>query len=168
MPSRHTFETGAIPEGLNDSKKLTAKRREILYSEILAKAHVAIASVSASTIDTINIREASLMAMRLAVKGLEIEVDHALIDGNVIPAQLPCEATALVKGDSRSVSIAAASIIAKVTRDNMMLEADLNFPEYQFSAHKGYGTKAHMEALDKHGPCPLHRMSFAPVRNSIR
>lgn len=152
-----------IPDGLNDSKKLTEKKRELLFDELVGNCHWALASVSAATLDRINIREASLLAMKQAINGLELTVDHALIDGNTIPTGLPCEATDLVKGDGRSLSIAAASIIAKVMRDRMMVRAGKYYPHYQFGKHKGYGTKIHMEALDAHGPCPLHRQSFAPI-----
>ena len=157
-----------IPDGLNDSKKLTERKRNILFEQILENAQVSIASVSAATIDEINIREASLQAMTLAVRGLETIPGHALVDGNAIPKNLPCQATDLVKGDSRSVSIAAASIIAKVTRDRMILKAAELYPQYGFASHKGYGTKVHMQALEEYGPCPLHRMTFAPVKNAIR
>jgi len=158
----------AIPDGLNDSKKLTEKKRELLFDELVGNCHWALASVSAATLDRINIREASLLAMKQAISGLEIIVDHALIDGNTIPNGLACEATDLVKGDGRSVSIAAASIIAKVMRDRMMVRASTYYQHYQFEKHKGYGTKAHMEALGTHGPCPLHRKSFAPIAKFFR
>lgn len=153
----------AIPAGLNDSKKLSEKVRVALFEDILNSSHVSIASVGARAIDRINIREASLNAMSLAIRGLSTMADHALIDGNALPEGLPCEASALIKGDARSVSIAAASIVAKVTRDAMMVAASNQFPEYGFENHKGYGTKVHMEELNRIGPCPLHRMTFAPV-----
>ncbi len=162
-----------IPDGLHDSKKLSEDARERLYPIIMESSEVALGSVSARTIDLINIRAASLHAMQLAVLGLARSPDHALIDGNTLPDGLPCQASTLVKGDSRSLSIAAASIVAKVVRDRMMAKADLVHPRYGFVRHKGYGTKAHMEALNAYGPCPLHRMTFAPVaavrdRNSVR
>ncbi|MEP1209164.1 MAG: ribonuclease HII [Rhizobiaceae bacterium] len=158
----------AIPDGLNDSKKLNQTKRVALFDEILIQATVSVAHVSAATIDQINIREASLLAMRMAVDGLPVPADtlaagHALIDGNALPAGLPCPATALVKGDARSLSIAAASIVAKVMRDRLMVRADGLFPGYGLAGHKGYPTKAHREAVMQLGPCPLHRRSFAPV-----
>jgi len=156
-----------IPDGLNDSKKLNEKRREALFDEILSKATVSFAHVSATTIDQINIREASLLAMRMAVEGLPVAAGHALIDGNALPAGMPCPATALVKGDARSLSIAAASIIAKVMRDRLMIRADTLHPGYGLAGHKGYPTKAHREAVAQLGPCRLHRFSFAPVAAAV-
>jgi ribonuclease HII len=157
-----------IPAGLNDSKKLTEKQRTILFDVILSSARaVSVASVNAETIDQINILAATMLAMRNAVRGLSIEADHVLIDGNRIPDQMPCPATALVKGDQRSVSIAAASIIAKVTRDRMMMNAGLTHPLYGFESHKGYGSAAkHTAAISQHGGVVrLHRFSFAPLKN---
>lgn len=156
-----------IPDGLNDSKKLTESKRTELFDTILQRATVAIASQSAASIDRMNIRTASLHAMRLAVEALEISPDHVLVDGNALPAQLPCPAEALVKGDSRSLSIAAASIVAKVTRDRIMRRHHLTWPDYGFAGHKGYPTAAHREAVAQLGPCPIHRYSFAPVRSAI-
>ncbi|MEM8749994.1 MAG: ribonuclease HII [Pseudomonadota bacterium] len=157
----------AIPAGLNDSKAITEKKRGVLYQDIMASARVAVCGLNAKLIDRLNIRAASLLAMQRAISGLEIAADHALIDGNAIPPGLRCGATTLVKGDARSCSIAAASIVAKVTRDAMMVRADRYYPQYGFAGHKGYPTKSHREALTIHGPCPLHRRSFAPVRNTI-
>jgi ribonuclease HII len=153
--------------GLNDSKKLTEKQRETQFSLILSSARaVSIASISAETIDRINILEATLLAMRKAVSGLSLRADHVLIDGNRIPDGLPCPATALVKGDQRSVSIAAASIIAKVTRDRLMVNAGLVHPVYGFESHKGYGSAAkHNHAIEHYGGIVrLHRFSFAPLK----
>lgn len=149
--------------GLNDSKKLTPVSRDALYEQILSTAQVAIASVSASLIDRMNIRAASLEAMRRAIAALPNVPGHALIDGNALPPGSPCSTTALIKGDARSFSIAAASIVAKVTRDRMMERADRYHPAYQLARHKGYPTVAHRTALSHAGPCPLHRRSFAPV-----
>lgn len=157
-----------IPAGLNDSKKLTEKQREILFDLILSSARaVSVASINAETIDRINILQATMQAMRNAICGLSSEADHVLIDGNRLPDQLPCPATALVKGDQRSVSIAAASIIAKVTRDRMMANAGLAHPVYGFESHKGYGSAVrHTDAISEHGGLArLHRFSFAPLKN---
>jgi len=153
-----------IPHGLNDSKKLTTAKREVLYEAILATGHGAVVTLSAQTIDAINIREATLRGMREAVIGLELPPAYALIDGRDVPPNLPCPAEALIKGDARSLSIAAASIIAKVTRDRMMLRASEIWPGYGFERHMGYGTPEHLEAIKKLGPCPIHRMSFAPLK----
>ena len=156
-----------IPVGLNDSKKLTEARRTQLFDIILHNTTVSVASVSATSIDTMNIRAASLRAMRLAVSSLEVEPDYVLVDGNALPEPLPCPAEALIKGDGRSLTIAAASIIAKVTRDRMMVAHHATWPEYGFAGHKGYPTTAHREAVARLGPCPIHRRSFAPVREAL-
>ena len=154
-----------LPDGLNDSKKLTASVRERLFSEIMRHAHVAIASIPAARIDVINIRQATFEAMAGAVNGLAVRADFALIDGRDVPP-LPCPAEALIGGDRRSLSIAAASIIAKVTRDRMMTLLAQTYPDYGFEKHMGYGTAKHLEALALHGPTPLHRMSFAPLKHA--
>jgi ribonuclease HII len=154
-----------LPDGLNDSKKLTASVRERLFTEIMRHAHVAIASIPAARIDAINIRQSTFEAMAGAVNGLAVRADFALIDGRDIPP-LPCPAEALIGGDRRSLSIAAASIIAKVTRDRMMTLLAQTYPDYGFEKHMGYGTVKHLEALDLHGPTPLHRMSFAPLKHA--
>ncbi len=153
-----------IPEGLNDSKKLTLKNREVLYEQILATSHASIVSVSAGVIDAINIRAATLRGMVEALQGLAVQPGYALIDGRDVPQGLPCEAQALVKGDGRSVSIAAASILAKVTRDRLMTRVAKFWPGYGFEHHMGYGTTAHLEAISKLGACPIHRLSFAPLK----
>jgi len=153
-----------IPQGLNDSKQLTAARREALFVEILATATVSIASSSATRIDTTDIRKASLDAMRRAICGLAMPASYVLTDGLDVPAGLACPGKAVVKGDARSFSIAAASIVAKVTRDRMMARAGSVFPAYGFAAHAGYGTAQHRAGIEQHGPCPLHRMSFRPLR----
>lgn len=152
-----------MPDGLNDSKKLTASVRERLFTEIMRHAHVAIASIPAARIDAINIRQSTFEAMAGAVNGLAVRADFALIDGRDIPP-LPCPAKALIGGDRRSLSIAAASIIAKVTRDRMMAVMAEEYPDYGFEKHMGYGTVKHLAALALHGPTPLHRMSFAPLK----
>lgn len=154
-----------IPEGLDDSKKLTAAHRERLFDAIIARATVSIASSSPRHIDARDIRKASLDAMRRAVAGLAIAPGHVLADGRDVPDGLICPGRAVVKGDSRSLSIAAASIIAKVTRDRMMARAGLVFPAYGFETHAGYGTDRHRTAIAVNGPCPLHRMSFRPLRS---
>ncbi len=153
-----------IPEGLNDSKKLSAAQREVLYDRILMEATVSIASSSPKRIDLIDIRKASLDAMRRAIAGLGLEARHVLADGRDVPMGLTCSGEAVVKGDVRSVSIAAASIIAKVMRDRMMVRAGLVYPNYGFEVHAGYGTDRHRSAIATHGPCPLHRMSFRPLK----
>jgi len=155
-----------IPQGLDDSKKLAKPVREALFLEIVATADIAWASVPAAEIDRLNIRGATLAAMTAAVAGLACEADAALIDGRDVPAGLVRIGTAIVGGDATSLSIAAASIVAKVVRDRLMAQACLSFPAYGFSAHAGYGTPQHLRALGTHGPCPLHRMSFAPVREA--
>ena len=152
-----------MPNGLNDSKKLTHNQREKLFAELMESADVSFAIVSATVIDRINIRAASLLAMERAVNGLTQTPKHALIDGNVTPDRLPCPATYVIKGDSKSKSIAAASIVAKVVRDRIMKKADAIHNAYGFASHKGYGTKLHLDALNKYGPCPMHRRSFRPV-----
>jgi ribonuclease HII len=153
--------------GLDDSKKLTEKKREALFPEIQRKAMSwCIARASVAEIDQLNILHASLLAMTRAVEGLLIQPEHVLVDGNRIPRwSYPAES--VVKGDSRVAAIAAASILAKVTRDREMLELDLLYPGYGLAGHKGYPTKAHLEALDKLGPSPIHRCSFGPVRKKL-
>lgn len=150
--------------GLNDSKKLTEKKREVLYEALVACPEVdwAVGIVTAEEIDCLNILKATHLAMARAVSGLKVKTDFCLVDGLPVKG-LPVNHRAIVKGDARSLSIAAASIFAKVTRDRMMIEADALYPQYEFAKHKGYGTKSHMEALRKYGPCPLHRRSFAPI-----
>ena len=161
------LDPDAVPAGLNDSKQLSAAKRDILHDRILNSAlAVGIASASAEEIDQLNILEATMRAMERAVAALAISPDHALIDGNRLPAGLACPAQALVRGDARSVSIAAASIIAKVTRDRMMIRAGAFHPAYGFEAHKGYGGAArHRDAMAIHGGVArLHRFTFAPLK----
>jgi ribonuclease HII len=153
--------------GLNDSKQISEGLRDQLFAELCQIADVSIASVSATTIDARNIRKASLEAMRLAVLGLPEPVSFALVDGRDEPPGLPCAATAIIKGDGRSLSIAAASVCAKVVRDRMMVAAERLYPGYGFASHKGYGTEVHREALARLGPCPIHRRTFAPVRKAL-
>ena len=159
---------GPPPEGLNDSKKLTKHQRAALFDLVMLTAHVSVVIASRARIDRMNILQASLWGMCRAVSGLPVTADHALIDGNIVPPKLACRGEAIVGGDSVSVSIAAASIVAKVTRDRLMEAVDRSFPDYGFGSHKGYSTRAHFDALDRHGPCEHHRISFAPVRELQR
>lgn len=154
-----------IPAGLNDSKKLTKSSREALFDEILKTSLVSWASLPAAIIDQINIREAALRAMTISVNRLPVTTDIAMIDGRDVPIGLTKIGRAYVKGDARSLSIGAASIVAKVVRDRMLVEAGRCFPEYGFEKHKGYGSKAHRNAIAEHGPCPIHRMSFSPMKH---
>lgn len=151
-------------DGLDDSKKLTEKKREKLYELIQERALAfAVARATVEEIDRINILNARMLAMTRAVNALAIEPHHVLVDGNRLP-ELQMPATAIVKGDSLVQSIAAASVLAKVTRDREMLEMDKRYPGYGFAAHKGYGTAVHLEALKALGPCEIHRRSYAPVK----
>ncbi len=151
-------------EGLRDSKQLTVKRREIL-DQVIREQAVAfcIARSDVTEIDEINILQATLKAMQRAVKGLSVTVDFVLVDGNRTPG-FDCESEWLVKGDAKFDAIKAASIIAKVARDKEMVTLDEIYPLYGLARHKGYATAFHLDALKKHGPCPVHRMSFAPCR----
>ena len=154
-------------EGLADSKKLSEKKRELLSQEIKQSAlSWSIASVSAEEIDEINILQATMRAMKLAVEGLDVEPDHVQVDGNRCP-EISYSVEAIVKGDDKVVEISAASILAKVERDQQMIELHQQYPEYGFDRHKGYGTKQHIEALNSHGACPQHRCSFAPVKKLL-
>lgn len=148
-------------EGVDDSKKLSEKKREALYDQITRRARAwAVASASAEEIDQINILQARLLAMRRAVERLNTVPDYALVDGNRDPAIPNIPTLLIVGGDGKSASIGAASILAKVTRDRRMLELDAQYPQYQFARHKGYPTKLHVEKLLEYGPCPEHRQSF--------
>lgn len=154
------FDDGVFIDGLNDSKKLTEKKREQLFDEIISKAKAyCVATASVEEIEEINILQATFLAMKRAYEGLGIAADIALIDGNRLP-NLDCEMKTVVKGDGLSASIAAASILAKVSRDRYMTELAEKYPEYRFDKHKGYGTKLHNELILEYGPCPAHRMSF--------
>ena len=153
-------------DGVNDSKKLTEKKRNVLFEEIKQKAFsYGIGIVDAKTIDEINILQATFLAMKKALEQLSVTPDLLLIDGNHIIPNLKYNQQAIVSGDAKSACIACASILAKVTRDNMMLEYAKKYPQYNFEKHKGYGTKAHIEAIEKFGPCPIHRMTFAPLNS---
>jgi ribonuclease HII len=156
--------------GLNDSKKLSEKKRAELDTEIRAEAVAwAIAAVDVETIDRINIRRASLLAMHRAVQQLALTPDYLLIDGvDTIPAiDWPCRQQSVIQGDAASVSIAAASILAKVHRDRLLIELDSQFPGYGLAQHKGYSTAAHLEAIVRLGPTPLHRKSWSPVAQTL-
>jgi ribonuclease HII len=153
--------------GLADSKKLTARARERLFDEIRAKALCcAIAEASVAEIDSLNILQATLLAMRRAVEGLRLKPGKVLVDGNRIPV-LDVVAEAIVKGDALVPAISAASILAKVYRDRLCAELDAAHPGYGFAIHKGYGTELHMQALRQHGPCAAHRQSYQPVRDAM-
>lgn len=149
-----------VIEGINDSKKLTEKKREKLFDEIREKAlYWSIKTASVEEIEQLNILNCAMLAMKRAAESLGVTPDMALADGNKTP-QLSCPVQFVIKGDAKSQSIAAASILAKVARDRYMKEMALKYPQYSFEKHKGYGTKAHYQALDEYGPCEIHRMSF--------
>lgn len=156
-----------IPEGLADSKALSAKKREFLNAMILQSSWVGVGEASVEEIDEINILQASLLAMERAVSALPRVPQHLLVDGNKLPKTLPCPATAVVKGDARSQSIAAASIVAKTRRDAIMQDLAQQFPGYGWEKNAGYPTKQHREALVKIGLTPHHRRSFKPVHNIL-
>ncbi|MDE2445760.1 MAG: ribonuclease HII [Alphaproteobacteria bacterium] len=151
-----------IPPGLNDSKKLNEAKREAVFDPIMQSALVGVGIVSAAEIDEINILQATFLAMQRAVTALKTKPDLALVDGNKSPI-LTCKTKTIIGGDAKSLSIAAASIIAKVTRDRMMHALDRQYPDYLFAKHKGYGTAAHAAALARHGVCPEHRKTFKPI-----
>nr|WP_320143131.1 ribonuclease HII [uncultured Cohaesibacter sp.] len=157
------LDPAAIPQGLNDSKKLSETKRESLFEAICSSAHVSIASASPQQIDALNIRGATLWAMARALRGLAIPPAFALFDGRDVAPASPCPGMHVIKGDSRSLSIAAASIVAKVTRDHLMMRMGRAFPGYGLETHMGYGTKAHIEALDRLGVTIHHRRSFRPI-----
>lgn len=151
---------GVIIDGVNDSKKLSEKKRESLFDVIREQAlSYSIAYATVDEIEEINILNATMLAMRRAIDGLEINADYAMIDGNKIPP-LDIDAECIVKGDAKSMSIACASILAKVSRDRLLYKYAEEYPMYGFDKHKGYGTKVHREAILKYGPCPYHRKSF--------
>jgi ribonuclease HII len=161
------LDPARIPEGLNDSKKLTAARREALCARLIEVADVSVAHASVAEIDALNILRASHLAMERAVAGLAEAPDHLLIDGNMIPAGLRSAAEAIVKGDSKSLSISAASIVAKVCRDRIMVGLAQQFPGYGWERNAGYPTKMHLNALREIGVTPHHRRSFRPVHNIL-
>ena len=149
-----------IIEGVNDSKKLSEKKREALFDVLKEQAlSYSIAFASVEEIEEVNILNATMLAMKRAVEGLDVKADYAMIDGNRLP-DLSIDSEFIIKGDAKSMSIACASILAKVSRDRLLYEYAEEYPEYLFDKHKGYGTKAHVEAIKKYGPCPYHRLSF--------
>jgi len=151
---------------INDSKQLSPKKRDRAYAEILKKAVVGVGIVDEKTIDAINIYQATLRAMQAAIAALDIPPDYVIVDGQM-KLRTACPIKCIIKGDTKSLSIAAASIVAKVTRDRLMLKYDKRYPQYGFARHKGYGTRLHKEALAKFGPSPIHRYSFAPVKQCV-
>ena len=155
-----------IPEGINDSKKLSKKKREVINEELISQHNFAIGIASVEEIDKINILQASLLAMKRAVLNLNIKPQTILVDGNKLP-DLEYNMYPIIKGDSKSISIAAASIIAKVYRDKLMQDLSLQYPGYYWEKNSGYGTKQHLLALDNLGVTPIHRKSFAPIYNML-
>ena len=155
-----------IPEGINDSKKLSKKKREVINEELISQHKFAIGIASVEEIDKINILQASLLAMKRAVLNLNIKPQTILVDGNKLP-DLEYNMYPIIKGDSKSISIAAASIIAKVYRDKLMQDLSLQYPGYYWEKNSGYGTKQHLLALDNLGVTPIHRKSFAPIYNML-
>ena len=162
------LDPNAPISGLTDSKKISEKKRFALEPEIKSKAaYWFVAHASPDEIDTLNIREATFLAMQRAIAGIGITPSHILIDGNALPQYLPATAEAIIKGDLKEPAISAASILAKTERDRLMAAYDQDFPAYGFAGHKGYGTAAHADALQRLGPCPIHRTSCAPVRRAM-
>lgn len=158
------YHEGLLIPGLNDSKKILPDKRALIYDQIVS--HTAtqygIGIVDAQEIDQINILQATFLSMKRAVESIQSPISYLLIDGNQLP-NIPHKKEAIVKGDEKSISIAAASIIAKEVRDRIMEEYSKQYPEYLFDKHKGYGTKLHKEAIAKYGPCKIHRKSFRPI-----
>lgn len=163
------FEEMVFLENLNDSKKLSEEKREKLYQQIAAhsKIHYGLGICDVLMIDRVNILQATWLAMQRAIANLPISPDYLLIDGNRLPS-LVVPAEAMVAGDRKSMSIAAASIVAKVTRDQIMRELDIKWPQYGFARNKGYGTEEHLEAIRKFGPCEIHRRSFEPIKSLVK
>ncbi len=162
------LDPSAIPDGLDDSKKLTEARREALFEEIMASSLVGFCAAPVETIDRLNILGATMWAMCGALDALPVRPDLALIDGNRVPSGLSCRGQYVVGGDGKSLSIAAASIVAKVVRDRMCAIMDCGYPDFGFASHKGYGTPVHLAALEALGPTELHRRTFAPVMAAAR
>ena len=155
-----------IPDGLNDSKKLSEKKRLSLYSSIYNFHSVGVGISSIEEIDSMNVLQATFLSMKRAVEDLNPQPEYILVDGNLDPG-LNFKTKCIIKGDSISISIAAASVIAKVTRDNLMLKLDKEFPDYNWKKNKGYGTAEHRNALELHGPCKYHRKSFSPINKML-
>ena len=155
-----------IPDGLNDSKKLSEKKRLSLYSSIYNFHSVCVGISSIEEIDSMNVLQATFLSMKRAVEDLNPQPEYILVDGNLDPG-LNFKTKCIIKGDSISISIAAASVIAKVTRDNLMLKLDKEFPNYNWKKNKGYGTAEHRNALELHGPCKYHRKSFSPINKML-
>ena len=156
-----------VPDGLDDSKRLSHKRREAAFPEILARAIVGVGTASVEEIDEINILQATFLAMQRAVQALPVRPDHVLVDGRMTPRGLNIPATGIVGGDGVSLSIAAASIVAKVTRDRLMVDLAQQHPGYGWETNMGYGSKSHIAALQDLGPTPHHRRSFRPLHNIL-
>lgn len=167
MAAAVVLDPDRIPEGLNDSKALSALKRQSLYDQLIETAQVSVGAASVEEIDKINILQASLLAMRRAIEGLACCPDLALIDGNQLPKPLPCSARTIVKGDTISLSVAAASIVAKIRRDALMWDLAQQYPDYGWDTNAGYGSKSHIAALQNLGPTPHHRRSFKPVHNML-
>ena len=161
------LDLARVPEGLNDSKKLSKRQREALHTQIIAAAEVSVAHASVEEIDELNILRASHLAMIRALDGLPTPADYALVDGNMLPRDLKLPAEAVIKGDGRSVSIAAASIVAKICRDCVMLSLAQQHPGYGWETNMGYGSKSHINALHEQGVTPHHRRSFKPIHNML-
>lgn len=159
------LKTFAFNARIDDSKKLSAKKREKAYHEIIKKSVFGVGIVNEKTIDRINIYQATKKAMLMALSKLEIPPEYVIVDGRMKLAT-KCPIKCIINGDSKSISIAAASIVAKVTRDRIMINYDNVYPQYGFARHKGYGTKAHIEAIKNHGPSPIHRKTFRPIKLS--
>jgi ribonuclease HII len=162
------LDPNRIPGGLNDSKLLTPEERADRYEEIVATSIVSVVVGPVKQIDRINILQASLWGMRRAYSGLQVPIGAAIIDGNIVPKRFPCKARAVVGGDGLSLSVAAASIVAKVTRDRMMVKLSRRYRRYAWDSNKGYGTREHAEAIKKHGVCTHHRRSFSPIERALR
>ncbi|MDD9912782.1 MAG: ribonuclease HII [Alphaproteobacteria bacterium] len=156
-----------LPEGIDDSKKLSAAKRESLYETLTQTTTWALGEASVAEIDTYNIRNATFLAMQRALANLPQQTDYALVDGNALPQDIPCPAQTVIKGDGKSLSIAAASIIAKVTRDRLMGKLHEEYPHFGWHTNAGYGTKTHQEGLAQHGITPHHRTSFKPIKEHL-
>ena len=167
MAAAVVLDPAHMPKGLNDSKQLSAKVRERLSAEIMACAEGSVAHASVEEIDELNILRASHLAMKRAISTLSVPVDYVLVDGRMIPQGLNLPAQGIVKGDCQSLSIAAASIVAKVARDRLMVDLAQQHPDYGWHTNKGYGSKSHIQALQNLGPTPHHRRSFKPVHNML-